>query len=463
MSRFILDEKPFRRVDRDIIKEGRYQAISFWQDTVDIRPGAPLEGETSCDVAVVGGGFTGLSVARELKKAEPSLDVVVLERIAVGHGASGRNCGFAVPVIGMDLSDAAAKLGEKGCKEAYELTYRAMDHLRDTIKEEGIACDMEETGFLLLATCGARERRLREHAALAQRLGFGIEWIDEDGLADFIRSDSFCGGAYDARPFLVNPVKLARGLMRDAAAKGVRFFEQTPVVELREGSPLTMRTPGGSVTAKCGVLCLNGYGGALGFQRRGILPINVYTVLTEPLSDAEVEGIGWAKRRTSLEVNRNLIHAFRLTADNRILFAGEDGVLYFRGRYEDTNTGVTATLKRRLKTYFPSLANKAFTHEWGGLVGVALDVFPTFGRSPGMENLFHAAGYGGTGVSLGNYAGVLLTPHILKELGLPPNRALEEPFFFNKQPFRFPAEPIAYAGMQAYIWGLKVQDSWQGA
>ncbi len=463
MNRFVLDERPFRSVDHGIVKEGLYQPVSFWHDTLKIRPSVPLEGEISCDVAVVGGGFTGLSVARELKKAEPSLDVVVLERIIIGHGASGRNCGFAIPGTAMDLSYTVAKFGEVGCKEAYELTYRAMDHLRDTIKGAGIECDMEETGFLLLAACRARERRLREHTELAQRFGFGVEWIDEDHLDDFIRSDSFCGGVYDSRTFSMNPVKLARGLMRDAVAKGVRIFEQTPVIELREGTPLTIRTPGGSVRAKCGVLCLNGYGGALGFQRRSILPINVYTVLTEPLSDEEVEGIGWAKRRASLEVSRNFIHVFRLTADNRILFSGEDGVLNYRGRYEDTNGAITETLKRRFKSYFPSLAHKAFTHQWGGLVGASLDMFPTFGRKPGMDNLFHAAGYGGTGVSLSNYAGVLLTPHLLKELGLPPNRALEEPFFFNKQPFQFPAELFAYVGMQAYIMSLKIQDLWQGA
>ena len=455
---------PFRTVEPAISPSGQYQPVSFWQQTVDITPGEPLQGQTSCDVAIIGGGFTGLSIARELKRAAADLDVVLLERDVVGHGASGRNGGFAMPLLGWDLTDAAHKLGEERAGEAYRLMYDAVDHLKRTVAEEEIDCDLESTGYLLLATCDSAEPRLQQDAQLGERLGFDYQWLDAAAVEAHVKSDAFRGGVYDPRPAIVNPAKLARGLKRSAEKSGVRIYERSGLVELVDGEPARIRTPSGEVQAKVVVLAVNGYGAALGFMPARILPVHTYIVLTEPLTDAQLEEIGWRERRTSLETARNLIHYFRLTADNRIAFGGEDAKLFWGGRYRDTDPAIFRLLERRLKEFFPSLTGVQFTHRWGGVLGVTIDMFPTFGEGGEFGTIFHASGYSGHGVSLSNYAGRVLAPRVLKRLGKcsgdgqPP-----APFFFGRKPMWLPPGPLRWAGMQVYRWALNVQDRWRGA
>ncbi|MCC6152746.1 MAG: FAD-dependent oxidoreductase, partial [Candidatus Hydrogenedentes bacterium] len=249
-----LDDRPFRTVNPAIANSGMYRAVSYWQETVPITLGAALKDRIACDVAVVGGGYTGLSTALTIKTAAPQLEVVLLEYSVVGHGASGRNGGFSMPLIGWDLTDAAGKLGEDGARKAYRLMYAAVDHLRRTITDRAIDCDMEETGYLLLATCKARLRRVRHEVELGKRLGFDLEYLEGSALREHIASESFLAGAYDPHPFIVNPAKLARGLKGVVEKAGVRVFEQTPVTRLEDGKPIRITTPEGAVSARAVVL-----------------------------------------------------------------------------------------------------------------------------------------------------------------------------------------------------------------
>ena len=260
-----LNEKPYRTIGPAVTTSGAYCPVSYWHETVSVAPGAPLAENIQCDVAIVGGGFTGLSNAIALKTVAPSLDVVLLEHSVVGHGASGRNGGFAMPLIGWDLTDAAHKLGEEEAGRAYRLMYDAVEHLRRTVREHNIACDMEETGYLLLATSKARLGRVRHEVELGKRLGFDLAYLDGDALREHISSASFIAGAYDPHPFIVNPAKLARGLKAVAERLGVRVFEQSPVVTLDDGKSIALTTRGGRVAARAVVLAMNGYGGAMGF------------------------------------------------------------------------------------------------------------------------------------------------------------------------------------------------------
>lgn len=462
--RLQLDERPYRTVRPAVTPAGAYRPVSYWQETVSVQPGPALTENLRSDVAVLGGGFTGLSTALALKTAAPSLDVVLLEREVVGHGASGRNGGFAMPLIGWDLTDAARKLGEEGARRAYRLMYDAVEHLRRTVREREIDCDMEETGYLLLATCRRRAARVRHEAELGRRLGFDLEFLEGAALHDHIRSDAFLAGVYDPRPFIINPAKLARGLKSAAERLGVRVYEQTPVTNLEDGKPVVLTTPSGRVSARAVVLAMNGYGAAMGFMASRILPVHTYIVLTRPLSPSELESTGWHKRRTSLETARNFIHYFRLTADNRILFGGEDADLFPGGRFQDSHDGMFRKLESRFRRYFPSLRDVDVTHRWGGVLGVTLDMFPTFGAGGDHGSIFHAAGYSGHGVSLSNYAGALLAPRILKSLGLSaaPD-TVDTPFFYGRRPVAVPPDPLRYVLMQGYRSALRIQDAWQGA
>jgi len=404
------DPRPFRALAPAVSESGAYRPVSFWHETVDITPGAPLAGDLSCDVIIVGGGFTGLSVAYHLKKAAPGLDVVLIERDVVGHGASGRNGGFAMPLLGWDLSYAAQKLGEDAAGSAYRLMYKAVEYVKRLVADNKIDCDLETTGYLLLNTCAARESRAREEFELARRLSFDIEWLEGDALKEHIRSPHFRSGLFDPHPCVLNPAKLVRGMKALAENMGVRVYEQTPLEELTDGSPIMLRTAGGTIRAQQVVLAVNGYGASLGFLEARVLPVHTYIVVTEPLEEGQLEAVGWRRKRTSLETSRNLIHYFRLTADNRILFGGEDAQLYYGDGYRDQDPRIFRDLKDRFREYFPDLKDTRFTHEWGGVLGVSLDMFPTFGVGGEHRTIYHAAAYSGHGVSLSNYAGVILAP-----------------------------------------------------
>jgi len=460
-----LDDSPFATVPAPVTETGAYRPASFWQETVALSPGAPLTGDVSCDVAIVGGGFTGLSTACELKKAAPSLEVVLIERAVVGHGASGRNGGFVMPLIGWSLADVAEKLGEEGAARACHLLREAVEHTKKVIRDNAISCDLEETGYLLLATCPARQERLRHEIELAHRFGFDPQWLEGPALTEHIRSDAFLAGVFDPHPAVVNPAKLVRGLKGLAEKLGVRIYEQTPLERLVDGRPVVLQTPKGLVRADQVLLAVNGYGASLGLFTSRIHPAHTYIILTEPLSGADLEAIGWGKKRTSLETDRNFIHYFRLTADNRILFGGEDATLYYGGKLLDAHPPTFRRLEARFREYFPALNSIRFTHRWGGVLAVTFDMFPTFGRGGKCGTIYHAAGYSGHGVALGNYAGKILAPHILKQAGLPvPGDELPTPFFFGRTPpLSLPGDPFRYVAMQLYRAALHAQDWWQKA
>ena len=458
------DHSPYRSFPAAVSEAGAYLPVSLWQETVDIVPGAPLAEDLDCDVAIAGGGFTGLSVAYHLKQAAPDLDVVLIERAVVGHGASGRNGGFAMPLLGWDLLYAAQKLGDEVARAAWGLMYDAIAYVRRVVDEHEIDCDLEATGYLLMNTCAAREARARKELETAHRLGFHHEWLEGEALEEHIRSEHFRSGIFDPHPCVLNPAKLARGMKTLVEDLGVRVYEQTPLEELSDGDPIRLRTPGGEIRAKQAVLALNGYGASLGFLEARVLPVHTYIVATEPLDDAQLEGIGWAKKRSSLETARNFIHYFRLTADNRILFGGEDAQIYYGDGYRDEDPRISRDLKARLREFFPALKDVQFTHEWGGVLGVSLDMFPTFGVGGERNTVYHAAAYAGHGVSLANYAGVLLAPPILRAAGMPDVPGGPElPFFYNRRPQWLSPDPFRYVGMQVYRHALRAQDRWQGA
>lgn len=460
--RLNLDRRPFATVAPAVTPEGKHEAVSFWHETVAIDPSAPLRKHIAVDVAILGGGFTGLSTACELKRQRPDLEVALLEQGVVGHGASGRNGGFAMPLLGWDLYYAAQKLGDDNARRAYRFMYDAVDHVKQVVREHAIDCDLETTGYILINTCKRRENRARREHAVAEKLGFDHQWLDRETLQDYIQSDAYISGVFDPHPCIINPAKLARGLKAVAEQLGVQVYEQTFATAVEtDGRTVTITTPEGGVKAKAGVLALNGYGGALGFMKNRILPVHTYIVLTEPLTDAQLAGIGWAKHRASLETARNLIHYFRLTADNRILFGGEDAELYPGGKYFNHDERIFAQLQARFREYFPSLADIRFTHQWGGVLGVTLDMFPSFGQ---QDNLFHATGYSGHGVSLSNYAGKVMAPQILSQVGITPaDPGPEPPFFYNRTPAWLPPDPLRYVGLRAYRMALRAQDRLEGA
>lgn len=415
-----------------------FAAKSWWMTTRPYRPGPALQGDLEVDVAIVGAGFTGLASAWFLKQDEPGLRVALLESEVVGFGASGRNGGFNMTLFGLTLGITALRFGKARAREAQLYMERAVDTLRDLVRDLRLDCDYEHPGFLRVATSEKYRARILHEIDLAHRLGLGgIEWIDAGRLREEVRSPLYLGAWWEPRCGILNPAKLAWSWKETVERAGVRVFERTPVRELeREGGRLRLATPGGTVRADKVVLATNAWSHFFPRLRRKQLPAWTHVVLTEPLTEAQFREIGWTHRQ-GIEDARDLVHYYRLTADNRLLMGGRD-VSPPRGRDmdRDLNPEIFAGLERDVVEIFPALRGIRFADRWGGPVSVPLDMAPALGYA-GDRNVVYSLGCVGHGVSLTHLNGRTVADLVLER-----KTDLTEVFFVNRRTIPWPPQPL---------------------
>lgn len=437
---------------------------SYWLETAGPFAERPAwNGDGRVDVAVVGGGFTGLSTALHIKERQPELRVVVLEAGGVARGASGRNAGFSMTLFGLELGVTVLRYGKARAKEADDYMVRAVNYTRELVRRLDIDCDYEELGMMTVATNPNQERRLRKQYELAQKIGaHETMWLDEQEARELVDSPTYLGAWYDPLCALIHPAKLALGMARAALAAGVEVYERSPVISLDHGggrttpgAPAVLTTPHGTVRADKVVLATNAFTVAFPQLRAAQAPMHTYIVLTEPLTDRQLEAVGW-RRRIGVEDGRNFIHYYRLTPDNRLLMGGHDALYYYGNRTDrDHNVDVARRLQQHVIDTFPALADVRFTHHWGGPISVSLDMVPTIGRLGG--NVFYSVGCMGHGVSL-----TQLNGRTLADLVLDRRTELTETFFVGRRVTPLPPEPIRFAVIQAIRGGMRLQDAWDG-
>ena len=260
--------------------------LSLWLDTYGpYTPEPPLKGEINADVAIIGGGFTGLATAREIRRADPSLKVAVLEAKTVGYGASGRNGSFAMTVVGLGLGVTAMVRGKQFLKEAHAYMEQAVDNLDRLILDEKLQCSRIRPGFLRVATAPGYIRRLQHDVELMKSLGFsGIEWIGRDEVRARVNSERYLGATWEPRLVLVNPAQLVREDKRIALEAGASVYEETPVLEISSRPNFRLTTPGGAVNAAKLVFATNAYSHLFPELKRKQVPAFTYMIATEPLS-----------------------------------------------------------------------------------------------------------------------------------------------------------------------------------
>ncbi len=435
-----------------------YEQKSFWLATAgpyDESP--PLDGDTEVDVAVVGGGFCGLSTAYYLRRADPSLRVALLEDKVVGYGASGRNAGFAMTLMGMTLDFTAWRFGREKTKQAHDFAHRAVDHIGQLVDSHGIDCDYEKPGLLTVATNEGQARRLQKEIRLAEELGIqGLQWLDAHMMRAEVHSPTYVGARWEEQCALINPAKFVRGMKRVAVEHGVQVYERTPVEEFRPGRTLRLQTPRGRVQAERVVFATNAFSSRFPQLKNKQFPVFTYIVLTEPLSQEQLAAIGWRKRQ-GIEDARNLIHYYRLTADNRLLFGGADAQYYFAGDLDrDRNKEAFRRLERDLKRTFPSLKGARIEYRWGGPVSVPLDFFPAMGYLGNDKRVAYSLGCVGHGVALMNMAG-----QIMRDLVLERESEFTGLFFVNRRLIPLPPEPLRFVLGEGLRHVFKAQDAWE--
>jgi glycine/D-amino acid oxidase-like deaminating enzyme len=434
-----------------------YEEKSYWLASSPYEESAPLDDSTKVDVAIVGGGFCGLSTAHYLKRTDPSLRVAVLEDKVVGYGASGRNAGFAMTLMGFTLSITSLRFGKEKAKQAHDFAHRAVDHIGQMVDAHGIDCDYERPGLFTVALNPAQAKRLQDEIKLAEELGIdGLKWLDARTVQSEVHSPTYMGARWEEQAALINPAKYVRGLKRVAQEHGVEVYERTPVVAAHLQPILHLDTPHGLVEAEKVVFATNAFSSGFPQLRNKQFPVFTYIVLTEPLSDDRLAGIGWGGRQ-GIEDARNMIHYYRLTPDNRILFGGSDAQYYFGGPLDrDSNPRVFRRLERDMQQTFPSLKDVRIEHRWGGPVSVPVDFFPAMGYLGEDKRAAYSLGCVGHGVAMMNMAG-----QIMRDLVLERESELTNLFFVNRGVIPLPPEPLRFAFAEGIRRALKAQDAWE--
>jgi glycine/D-amino acid oxidase-like deaminating enzyme len=434
-----------------------YTAKSFWLgNSGAYQENSPLEGDLKCDVVIVGGGFAGIATAYFLKKAEPTLSVAVLEAEVIGFGASGRNAGFAMTTFGLMMSLTKTFFGPDKTRQSHRYMERAVDLVGELVAEHHLDCDYERTGFLRIATTPAYIKRIREEVELVHSLGLeGVEWIDAKAVCERVNSPLYLGAWWEPRCALLNPARLAREMKRVAIEFGAQIYERTPVSEIRrDAETFRVKTTHGTVTAGRLALATNAYSLSIPQVRRKQVPAWTYIVLTEPLTQAQLEPIGW-KGREGIEDYRNLVHYYRLTADNRLLMGGSDVTIGFAGNMDkDLSARTFEQLERDIVAFYPSLKGVQITHRWGGPVSVPIDMTPALGTLGDLRAVY-SLGCMGHGVSLTHLNG-----QVLADLLLERKSEWTDCFPVNRTVIPWPPEPIRWVASQAILGYMHAEDAW---
>jgi len=357
----------------------------------------PLEGEFDCDVCVVGAGFTGISAALHL--AERGLSVVVLEAARVGFGASGRNGGQIVNSYSRDMDVIEAKYGAETARALGDMAFEGNRIIRERVATYAIDCDLADGN--LFAACNRRQfEGLREHKALWERYGYReLELLEGEAVKREVNSDRYVGALVDHGGGHLHPLNLVLGQAAALESLGGRIFEQSAVLEVIHGEPVTLRTARGRVRAERVVMAGNAYlRGVLPEIEGRSMPCGTQIITTEPLGEARARAL--LPNGLAVEDCNYLLDYYRLTRDNRLLYGG--GVNY--GGEDPAD--ITAVIRPKMLATFPSLADVKVDHAWSGTFLMTLNRLPQFGVVNG--NVYYAQGYSGHGVTCTHLAGKLI-------------------------------------------------------
>ena len=417
----------------------------WWLEDAPPDPAAaPLEGEHAADVAIVGGGYTGLWTALALKAREPSLDVVVLEAEFCGFGPSGRNGGFIE-----SLWPALGRLRERMGSEDALAVARASAGVFAVVRALGDDdVQLRESGTLMVSAAPSQDVAVDRAVEVAAGLGVPAEAVplSADEVAARCASPRFRHGVLFRSAGTVQPAALVRALRRAALALGVRLYEGTRAERIADGLVETAR---GRVRASEVVVATNAWMTGWRPAGRRLTNFGSFVVLTEPVPDA-LAGIGWTGGEAIVD-GRMFLHYFRTTADGRVLMGSGSGPIGFGGRVDRRFTHDAPTVARAeqgLRTLLPGLGAARIERAWGGPVDVSADHLPFFGTVPGTRIHF-GAGYSGNGVGPSWLGG-----QILASLALDADDEWSRSPLATRHVPSFPPEPLRRLGGGLVRWGI---------
>tara|TARA_B110000093_G_C12969165_1_gene411326 strand:- start:1698 stop:3131 length:1434 start_codon:yes stop_codon:yes gene_type:complete len=431
----------------------------FWLDA-EGKPEAELSLTTDeqCELLIVGAGFTGLWAAIHAKEAKPDRNVIIIEANSVAIGASGRPAAILSTSVMHGLVNAE-RLFPEDMDTLEELGKQNLDAFKETIERYNIACDLEWGGEFTVAIGDEGLPDIEIEHKLYTRYGHDAHLLNKEQAQLEVHSPLFHGAMWSKqRSGTVHPAKLAWGLKRVAKELGVKIYENTPMLNNERLSntdkAIKVTTPKGSVTARKVLLATNAFAAGSKKISRRVAAIRDRIVVTEPLTDAQMEAVGW-KNRQGIYDTRTQLNYMRLTADNRILFGGR--LAYFFGNNTDPEEDKQAEPYLRLVDNFyrtfPMLEDINFTHAWSGPIALTTRMAVHFQHYHDGD-MIYAGGYSGFGVTATRF-GARVSLAILDEDENVPEAKLK---FATTQPAYIPPEPFRWIGAQITMYALDTLD-----
>lgn len=425
-----------------------YSVDNYWYTKVDngmmtINP--PMKGSHQADIVIIGGGFTGLSTAWHLIQKFPEKRIVILEGACCGYGGSGRNGGHHGPSVA-GLLDFAQSAGPELGKRAFDVTAYGDNLIKEFAVTHNIDCEYHEKGQLVTAITEDHMKTLEHHQAqLKNLIGIDSRLLQGREFRTALNSPRFIGGLELPYGGRINPAKLVSGMKKLVESMGVKIWEKTLVLKVTPGKTHRVETEMGEIAVPQLVLGVNGYAQKLGFFKYSMFPVGAYNIATAPLSETELDAIGWHSGRAMYDSRLEFDYVL-MSRDNRIVIGGTEYLYYANdGLSSGNNKHVLAKLEKSLFKTFPQLKGIPVEHKWGGVVSYTMDADPAVGVMGDDANIYYAVGYSGHGVSFAHTAARIITDMMAGE-----NNDFTNFFLVNRQiPFAG-TRSTRYIGFKAY-------------
>jgi glycine/D-amino acid oxidase-like deaminating enzyme len=402
----------------------------YWQTTIPPLDLPRLQGTRQTDVAIIGGGFTGLNAALHL--AKDGVDVTLLDAEHFGWGASGRNGGFCCLGGGILENKQIDKRYGVEARQAWRHAEKvAIEYVVQLLETYGIDADRHSQGETLLAHKPSRMSLLEKHAEQAA-LDYGVsptlhpkQDLQEQGL-----NGPFHGALTIPIGFALNPLKYALGLAQAAISAGATLFEHSAVTRIEQGAQFTLHTAAGKLSAKRLIIATNGYSSedVPDWLAARFMPVQSSVLVTRPLTDQEIQAAGWSSDQMAFD-SRNLLHYFRLMPNRRFLFGMRGGIFASKR----SNSKISALIRADFERMFPAWGKVEIPHMWSGLVSMNAKGAPFTGAIPEMPGAFVSMSYHGNGVAMASYCGALLADLVQDK----PTR-MPYPELLKQPPSKFP-------------------------
>lgn len=385
-----------------------FHETSSWLNDADPPPSSTEPLPQHVDVAIIGGGLTGLAAARAL--ARRGIDTALLEAEHAGWGASSRNGGMVLTGLKLDVGTLIARYGLETARCLFAASLSAIQCVEQLVAEERIDCTFRRCGHLYVAAKPGHMRGIvAEARLLAELFAHPTRLLQRDALPAELGSSHYHGGLLDEQSASLHPAKYSFGLAQAARRAGARLYEGTRVERVqRAQTAFRLHTSHGALTAERVLIATGGYTShATPALRRKVFPLGSYIIATEQLPEATAHTL--IPNNRMVFDSRHLLAYFRLTPDRRMLFGGRAA---FFPETPATIRESAAILQRMLITVFPQLHDARITHAWGGTLDAAFDLMPHAGTQNGLH---YALGYAGHGVALATYLGTLIGDQIAGE------------------------------------------------